>query len=310
MTQMLPLAAGAAVLLVKHLRDGMEQRSRVEAVMDEYRALFNTPVSRLHALRDELVEQLEAGLAGKPGGLMALPSYVDVLPTGHERGHCYAVDLGGTNLRVAHVHLGEERGATQATHIREWEIPEEHFDTDQGTLLRFVAQCTAEVVRQHTPGADGDGTGDGTAGTAKPVVGFCFSFPVEQTALDNGKVLMWTKNFRGSYLVGEDVVEALRRELAAQGVEAEVPAVMNDTVATLVALRYSQPDTQLGIILGTGTNCAYLEHSSAISKLPPGFQGRTPLMVVNSEWGSFTSPLLPTCEEDVWIDCRDRKSVV
>jgi len=34
--------------------------------------------------------------------------------------------------------------------------------------------------------------------------------------------------------VGQDVVAALRAELAAQGVEAEVPAIMNDTVATLV----------------------------------------------------------------------------
>lgn len=42
------------------------------------------------------------------------------------------------------------------------------------------------------------------------------------------------QNFRGSYLLGQDVVAALRAELAAQGVDAEVPAVMNDTVATLV----------------------------------------------------------------------------
>lgn len=42
------------------------------------------------------------------------------------------------------------------------------------------------------------------------------------------------QNFRGSYLIGQDVVAALRGELAAAGVEAEVPAVMNDTVATLV----------------------------------------------------------------------------
>ena len=42
------------------------------------------------------------------------------------------------------------------------------------------------------------------------------------------------QNFRGSYLVGQDVVAALRAELAAQGLHATVPAIMNDTVATLV----------------------------------------------------------------------------
>jgi hexokinase len=49
---------------------------------------------------------------------MMLPSFVDVLPSGHERGDCYAIDLGGTNLRVAHVRLGEDRGSTEAMHIR------------------------------------------------------------------------------------------------------------------------------------------------------------------------------------------------
>jgi hexokinase len=39
----------------------------------------------------------------------------------------------------------------------------------------------------------------------------------------------------------------------------QIPAILNDTVSTLIALRYSQPDTTLGIILGTGTNCALLE---------------------------------------------------
>lgn len=37
---------------------------------------------------------------------MMLPSYVDVLPSGRERGDCYAIDLGGTNLRVGQGSLG------------------------------------------------------------------------------------------------------------------------------------------------------------------------------------------------------------
>ena len=53
----------------------------------------------------------------------------------------------------------------------------------------------------------------------------------------------------------------------------------------------------------SGTNCAYLERVSAISKLPPGFTPRTGRMIVNSEWADFRSPLLPSCDEDVWLDC-------
>lgn len=67
---------------------------------------------------------------------------------------------------------------------REWQVPADHFDLDSGALIAFVARCTAEVVRQHSAGAGGGGT---------PVIGFCFSFPIEQTALDNGRVLSMTK---------------------------------------------------------------------------------------------------------------------
>lgn len=74
---------------------------------------------------------------------------------------------------------------------REWPIPKEHFDTDRGTLLRFVAERTAEVVREHSGGSGSQGEGEGQEGPV--AVGFCFSFPVDQTALDNGKVLVWTK---------------------------------------------------------------------------------------------------------------------
>lgn len=52
---------------------------------------------------------------------------------------------------------------------------------------------------------------------------------------------------------------ALMAVFKARGCAVEIPAIMNDTVATLVALRYSEPDTRIGIILGTGTNAAYQE---------------------------------------------------
>ena len=70
-----------------------------------------------------------------------------------------------------------------------------------------------------------------------------------------------------------------------------------------VALRYREPDTQLGIILGTGTNCAYLERSAAVGKLPAGFAGRGAAMVVNSEWADMRCAALPGCLEDLWVDC-------
>jgi hexokinase len=41
------------------------------------------------------------------------------------------------------------------------------------------------------------------------VVGFCFSFAVEQQALNSGKLMGWTKGFDVDGVVGKDVVQLM-----------------------------------------------------------------------------------------------------
>lgn len=66
-----------------------------------------------------------------------------------------------------------------------------------------------------------------------------------------------------------------------------VLALVNDTVGTLVASAYSDQNTRIGLILGTGSNACYMEKLSNIKTLP---QGKTnDQMVVNMEWGAFGS---------------------
>lgn len=233
-----------------------------------------------------------------------------------EQGEFYGIDLGGTNLRVLWIRLGSEKSAIDAQDVGEWPIPDECYDTDNGRLLAWVAEKAEEVMQRHGVTQDSPQTS---------TLGFCFSFACEQSSLGDGKLLLWTKSFRGKGLIGEDVVAALASEFSARGLSVRIPALMNDTVATLIAMCYSDPSTQAGIILGTGTNCAYLEKTECITKLPPppssvahtgtGDDGeqvkehisseRGPLMVINSEWGDLDSSgrILPRCEEDLWVDC-------
>ncbi|CAE7942285.1 HXK1, partial [Symbiodinium sp. KB8] len=66
-----------------------------------------------------------------------------------------------------------------------------------------------------------------------------------------------------------------------------VVALVNDTVGTLVARAYRDPSTLIGLIIGTGTNAAYVERLSNIPKWDsPNREG---VMVVNMEWGGFGS---------------------
>ena len=43
----------------------------------------------------------------------------------------------------------------------------------------------------------------------EPVVGFCFSFPVEQTSVSSGKLLRWTKGYTNPGAVGSDPAKLL-----------------------------------------------------------------------------------------------------
>ena len=89
--------------------------------------------------------------------------------------------------------------------------------------------------------------------------------------------------------------------------QVQIRALLNDTVGTLACGRYSSPDVTMGIILGTGTNCCYIEKADSIAKLKNGAEG-TPgrstdkSMVINMEWGSYISELLPMTADDYASD--------
>lgn len=52
-----------------------------------------------------------------------------------------------------------------------------------------------------------------------------------------------------------------------QKVPVKITALVNDTTGTLIASAYVDKRTKLGIIFGTGCNCAYMEKMSGIGKL-------------------------------------------
>jgi hypothetical protein len=53
------------------------------------------------------------------------------------------------------------------------------FDLMAERMVDFAGECGESM---HTP-----------EGGEAPILGFCFSFPVDQSALDHGKLIRWTK---------------------------------------------------------------------------------------------------------------------
>ncbi|KAG2425714.1 hypothetical protein HXX76_013556 [Chlamydomonas incerta] len=283
-----------------------EQEAKLEKLLKRYKDQLIPSAERLAELEVEFQAQMKEGLAkqipvdGKH--MMMLPTYVTRLPDGTETGECFALDLGGTNFRVMHVRLGAGRGQVEACDVAEVALPREVYEGTGAQLFDFLATTLRDFIWRHSAAGDK---------AAQPVVGFCFSFAVEQSGLAAGKLLDWTKGFKCSGVIGHDPVQLLSAALARAGCPCRVAALLNDTVGVLAAQRYLDHTTDIGVIIGTGTNACYVEDAAKLAKWRPpagsaaaaaaaaGAGGRT---AINMEWGAFFSPKLPRCMEDLQVD--------
>lgn len=125
-----------------------------------------------------------------------LTTPVTALPTGKERGKFLAIDVGGSNLRVAFVELLGEDGAVppgmsalldvaalphlKRSHEKAWPI-EEHLKMDQAEdLFAWIGDCIAEVITDalnEDPELDATETHVGAIGEELDL-GITFSFPM------------------------------------------------------------------------------------------------------------------------------------
>jgi hexokinase len=286
----------------------MSLQSAVEQIAKE----FVVDEQLLKVLTDHFIVSLEAGLQSTPSehtkGLPMIPTYVTSVPNGRERGVFLAADLGGTNFRVCSVHLGGD--STFSLEQKKSRIPDDLLVAETADeLFLYLAKKIQSFVNEFHPDADN------TDGRFK--LGFTFSYPVDQTALNRGSLIRWTKGFKIQDVVGKDVVLLLQQQLDLLKIPVEVVALANDTVGTLLSHGYStgaspngnQGETVIGAIFGTGTNGCYLEPIKEIKKLDPKVAeellkaGKTH-MVINTEWGSFDNELkyLPNTIYDQRID--------
>lgn len=315
-------------------------------------AEFAFPSAALQQTAAEYGRQMAEGLVADGATLSQIPSYVSAVPDGRERGLYLAVDLGGTNFRVCAVRLhgnGKYELTTSKT-----PVPEELmnpvgagaraeaaagagaagngkgegkgeadvkgadalFDYLAGRVEEFLRQHLADRFESHREKVRRGEEGDAKADYFD--LGFTFSFPVQQTAINRGRLLRWTKGYDIPDAVGQDVCQLLQRAFDARRLPVRVAALVNDTVGTLMARAYTSGSggsggrTAIAAIFGTGTNGAYIERLERITKLvrrKPGGEGgdydrSTGEMIVNCEWGSFDNTLrvLPATAFDTALD--------
>ncbi|XP_076656505.1 hexokinase type 2 [Halictus rubicundus] len=230
-------------------------------------------VATIKKIQDVFVSEMNKGIHQQPSSLQMENTYVPELLDGTEEGLYLALDLGGTNFRVLLLEL------LHGTPIRE-EVKKYHISSDLrvGSAIRlfdYLAKCVSDFV-----------IAQGLQDVELPL-GFTFSFPMVQHSLDIGMLVTWTKTFNCSGTVGEDAVRLLREALDRRGdTNVKVVAILNDTTGTLVQGSTLDPDTAIGLILGTGSNACYLERADRVEHWETERHGEREV-IIDIEWGAF-----------------------
>lgn len=201
-----------------------------------------------------------------------LPTFVRSTPDGTEQGEFLALDLGGSNFRVLLVRVMASGKREVEMEDQIYPIPDHLMRGSGSELFEHIADCLANFLEKL-------GIKD-----KKLPLGFTFSFPCQQTKLDESVLLSWTKGFKASGVEGKEVVSLLRKAIKKRGdFDLDIVAVVNDTVGTMMTCGYDDHHCEIGLIVGTGTNACYMEQMRNLELLD-GDEGR---MCVNTEWGAF-----------------------
>ncbi|KAH7930242.1 hypothetical protein BV22DRAFT_1028461 [Leucogyrophana mollusca] len=294
--------------LLSHNTEDILKTLRQQFTLDD-KSLFNITATFLREVSD--------GLANYGHPMAMIPTFVRAVPDGTETGTFLALDLGGTNLRVCEVTLHGDQ--TFSLRQQKYKVSEALKTGEVTSLFDYLADSVDAFLTESgspstavppslsrsTTQAPHSGTFVDDGSDTQVPLALTFSFPVEQTALDSGRLLTWTKGFAAKNAVGKDVVKLLQDAFDRKHIHVKCVALVNDTVGALLSRAYTSGGCILGAIFGTGTNGAYVEDVANITKLgndPAAAQGGP--MIVNTEWGGFnnTRSSLPSTPYDNKLD--------
>lgn len=209
------------------------------------------------------------------------------LPRKNEKISCkhvlLAIDLGGTYLKLGLYKIAENE-LTAYKPAKKVLIPRADKTTVKMDCFEWIAKETRKYL-------------DMTNFKESARAGMTFSHPIEHESISVGKVLKLGKDFpfKPIDLSREnDPVKMMNIAFKKFEVPVKVDVILNDATATAAGLIFGKNDEEavnIGIVLGTGTNAAYVERTN---KLKP--------TIINTEWASFDKMSVHRSEYDVAIE--------
>lgn len=247
---------------------------------------FDVTEEALRAGMADFMKEMERGLDDPNASTLYMePCYV-ALPTGKERGRAVALDFGGTNARASLVELAADglhvvhQAAKPLRKAGAYDVTTASTTCEE--LFNFLAALVADVLEEKDP-------------HEMLPLGHTFSYGTHQEDLHDARLIVWSKEIAVPGVEGERVNALLADALQRNGVGVKPTAILNDTVAVLLAAAFRRPGTAIGTIYATGFNSCYLET----------FGGKRPPMVYNIESGSYGH--FPQNDYDKALDAASAK---
>lgn len=236
----------------------------------------------LDEAKSAYVADMIRGLSGDPSSLKMLPAYLSAEGCPAEDETVIAVDIGGTNLRIALTRFSE--GTLEILDSIVTAVPGQTEELTKDGFFR-------EIALQLRPFID-----------KSRRVSVSFSHAAEILPNREGRLLSFSKEIRVSGAAGVEITGALSKALYDLGYREEKEyMLLNDTAAVLLggaASFYGQNyDGYIGFVLGTGMNLSYIEKTTEIKKIGIGYPRDT--MIVNTESGYFSGAPTGVLDKEV-----------
>ncbi|MCJ7811944.1 hexokinase, partial [bacterium] len=217
------------------------------------------------------INEMNQGLTGAKSSLQMIPTYIEVPDELPIEDRVIAIDAGGTHCRVALISFDRNRQPT-VQFFEKLNMPGIKAEVSKEVFFQTLVRYVENIVDQSEK------------------IGFCFSFPTEIFPNKDGRLLGFSKEIRAPEVIGEVIGENLLLALKKSGHQEHKRIVLlNDTVATLLAGKIFSHnrsyDSYIGFVLGTGSNCCYIESNKNIFKKPDLNPGKS--QIINIESGAY-----------------------
>lgn len=197
------------------------------------------------------IDEMSRGLQGQKSSLDMIPTFIEVKDDIPINKPVIVIDAGGTNFRCAFVRFNEKKEPVVESLLK-YIMPGVEKEVSKDEFFDMMAFYVKDIINISNK------------------IGFCFSYPTEILPNRDGKLLRFAKEIKIKQVLGETIGQNLNLAFKRIGLPPDKHAViLNDTVASLLGgIKYKNRlfSGYIGFILGTGTNCCYIEKNSNITK--------------------------------------------